>query len=134
MVLIRTEADIAKLKAGDPIEFDVDLSRFDSDPDGPVAMLDSDEWAEIQRLETAIEAAFSPPPALEIVVDFDTANKVGLTSNVDTVIAISGRVRENDNVKLKADKRKTYSLTKEDIDHVIVDGAEYKIPQSKETK
>ena len=133
VVKVKTEQDLAKLEHGDAIVFDFDLSRFDDDPDGPIKMLDSEEFAEIERL-TALAAERFTPVEVVITVDFDTANKVGITSNVEQTVAISGRVRDNDAVKLTAGKRKTYSLTKEAIDHVVVDGTEYKIPESKDTK
>lgn len=106
----------------------------DTAPKGGVLLEPGPLFTDDETLGGIFPEVFGDPVVPEIDVDFNTKNKVGITSNVDQVIAISGRVRDNDNVKLTAGKRKTYSLTKEEHDHVIVDGVEHQIPESKDTK
>ena len=55
---VTKKADIDDLQVGDAVDFDVDLSRFDDDPDGPIKLLDSPEFAKIEKTRRAIEDHF----------------------------------------------------------------------------
>ena len=131
VVKVKTEKDLDALQVGDAIVFDFDLSRFDDLEDGPLVLLESDEWAEIERLTGLIEERFSQPPVdpveEKLAVSFTDTHAV-VTSPVDRTVAVSGDVRDGE-WKLSAGKPSKRKLTKEGTGVVIIDGVAYSTPE-----
>lgn len=124
---IKSEKDLDKLSFGDVVEFDFDLSRFEDDEDGPINLLESEEWAEIERLTKLIEEKFSQPAvkpeAERLDVSFDETH-ILVTSPIETVVKVSGDVRDGEwKLKEGLNKRK---LSK-DASGVAIDGVTYKV-------
>lgn len=127
---IKTEADLAKLQFGDSVEFDFDLSRFDDLEDGPIALLESEEWAEIERLTGLIEEKFSQPAvdAIEEKLDVSfTKTHAVVLSPVDRIVTVAGDVSDSKEWKLTAGKPSKRKLTKEGNGIIILDGVSYNI-------
>lgn len=133
--IIRNEEDIKALNVGDAYVVGVDLSRFLDDPEGPIAMLDSDEWAEVQRLERLVEEAFSSPKvddapaavkATAVTVEFDATHAI-LHSSQTVEVAVAGDVRDGV-VSFTGQQTKRRKLTDEGNGYVSVDGVEWVRP------
>ncbi len=127
MKTVKTEKDIESLELGEGFIIVVDgLDKFADDPDGPVAMLDSKEWAEAERLGKLVEERFAKPPSVAVptlTVGFDATHAL-ITSAVDRSAVISGDVRDG-TIKLSAGKVAKRKLTNENHGYVTVDGEKF---------
>ena len=132
--IVRTEADLDGLELGEAFIIDVGADRFNDDPDGPIALLESPGYVEAQRLEKLVEERFTnPPPKAAAVaeptvgpvqVSF-TETHVAMFSEIDRTFPISGDVKDEDALTVKAGKSKERKLTNEGFGYVEVDGRKF---------
>ncbi len=119
-IIITDPADVADLPFGTPYVLDVGFNEPDHDPEAF-----ADAYAKARAAIPATEPVDTEPPTIE--VSFTDTHAV-FTSPVDSVVAISGDVRDDDDMKLAAGKPKQRRLTNEGHGFVSVEGKEYPRP------
>lgn len=125
--VIRSEKDIANLKPGQSF-----IVAVDGLPDDPIELVESDAWAEVQKLETAalnkfVESDRGEQDAGLTVSITDT--HVVIETETDTELELGGDVRAA-TVTLDAGKTTRRKLTDEGNGWVSVNGQKHVVPES----
>jgi hypothetical protein len=126
-VVVKTEADLNNLEPGQ--DFIVEMPELLDDPEGPVKLLETKEYAEAQRLYALAEKLFESepepvPPRIVVGTDPKDPEYVTITSDTDLKAMAGGDIRDGAiNIKAGVVRRKLQKTGREGW--ISIDGERY---------